>query len=93
MGGGEVTDQEMTQQVVDKMDSWAKKIAEAIFEKECIDIPPAVCCMAAVYFIKAQIQKSTVVTPAAILKILEGKLYEDIDVGDLPTICSKQHSN
>jgi transcriptional regulator of met regulon len=71
-----MTDQDLTQEVIDKMDEWAKRIAKKLFEKECEHIPPAVVCMAAVYLIVDQVKKSTVVTPAAILKILEGKMEE-----------------
>jgi len=79
-----MTDQEMTQQMVEKMDEWAKRIADKTFMKECEHTPPAVACLAAIYFIKEMVKRSDVVTPAAILKILEGKLYEDDDVGAVP---------
>jgi hypothetical protein len=71
-----MTDQELTQQMVDKMDEWAQRIAQNVFEKESQHVPPAVACLAAVYFIREQIKKSDVVTPAAIVKILQNKLEE-----------------
>ena len=63
--------------VLKNMEDWSKLIAEKVFEKETAHVPHAVAILAAVEFIVSRIKQSTVVTPAAILKILEGKLEDN----------------
>ena len=72
---------ETDQEVLDRMHDWANLIADKIFEKETIGIPHAVAILGAVEFVVKRIKQSSVVTPAAILKILENKLYEQGDDG------------
>ena len=85
-----MTDQDLTKQMVDKMDDWAKKIGERLIEKEFPHTPPAVAVLACIYAIKDLVKKSDVVTPAAAIKILENKLDEDEEA----TLVSKiQQSN
>jgi hypothetical protein len=71
-----MTDEEMTQEMVNKMDEWAKKIAENKLKKEMEHTPPAVAVLACIYSIVDLVKESDVVTPAAALKILENKLEE-----------------
>lgn len=71
-----MTDQELTQQMVDKMDDWAKRIAERVLEKEFEHTPPAVATLACIYAIVELVKKSDVVTPQAAIKILGNKLEE-----------------
>lgn len=71
-----MTDQEMTQQMVDRMDEWAKRLAEELVQKRFEHVPPSVGVLACIYSIVELVLQSNVVTPAAAKKILENKLDE-----------------
>ena len=62
--------------VLENMEGWATLTAER-FEKESCHVPHAVAIMAAIQYIVSRTKRSSVVTPAAVLKILEGQFEEE----------------
>ena len=68
-------------EVISRMDEWADRIAEKIFEKETIGIPQTVCALAAIRFLAKCVKNSSVLTEAAVLKLVEGELEKDKDYG------------
>ena len=84
-----MTDQDLTKQMVEKMDDWAKKIGDRLIEKEFDHTPPAVAVLGCIYAIRQLVKKSDVVTAAAAIKILENKFEED----EIDALVPKQEAN